>query len=301
MAGQTSRNGWRDKALVQNIWRQLVYFFEDSKTVNQRVNGAVLLLDSGIGGLTIARAIRHRLPGLKQHYIADYAAFPYGHLATDALIARVCELATRFVAVCPVDAVVIACNTASTVVLPSLRAQLSVPVVGVVPAIRPAATASRSGVIGVLATPGTVKSAHVATLIERFAGHCRVLTVGASNLAALAEQYWLEGTLHEKALALELSALRDPEWRSLDRLVLGCTHYPLLRDPIQAQLGGHVQLIDSGDAVARRLEVVLGDGSLTQGDSSAGRFHVTGALPVEAGFEAQVRAEGFGEILVNGY
>ncbi|WP_299257940.1 glutamate racemase [uncultured Kushneria sp.] len=258
---------------------------------------AIWLLDSGIGGLTIARAIRHRLPGLSQHYIADSAAFPYGNLDAEALIARVCDLITRAVATRPVDAVVIACNTASTVVLPALRARLSIPVVGVVPAIRPAATASRSGVIGVLATPGTVKSAHVATLIERFAGHCRVVTVGAPNLATLAEQYWRSNTLDGDALAAELSPLHDPEWRSLDQLVLGCTHYPLLREPIQAQLGGHVQLIDSGDAVARRLEVVLGDSSLTQGDSSAGRFHVTGALPVEAGFEARVRAEGFGEIV----
>lgn len=251
------------------------------------------MLDSGIGGLTIARAIRRRLPGLKQHYIADHAAFPYGHLETDVLIARVGELVMRFVAAQPVDAVVIACNTASTVVLPSLRARLSIPVVGVVPAIRPAAAASRSGVMGVLATPGTVRSAHVAGLIERFAGHCRVLTVGASNLAALAEQYWLTGTLDDNALNEELSPLRDPEWRTLDQLVLGCTHYPLLRAPIQAQLGGHVQLIDSGDAVARRLDDVLADLSLKQGEDVGGWFHVTGSPPEGAALVGRIRAEGF--------
>ncbi|SPJ32122.1 glutamate racemase [Kushneria phyllosphaerae] len=267
--------------------------------MNEQKARAVLLLDSGIGGLTVARAIRSRLPGLTQHYMADRAAFPYGGLASGALIARVCDLITHAVAACPVDAVVIACNTASTVVLPALRARLSIPVVGVVPAIRPAAAASCSGVIGVLATPGTVKSAHVATLIERFAGHCRVLTIGAPNLAALAEQYWLMQTLDENALNDELSALRDPEWRALDRLVLGCTHYPLLRAPIQAQLGGHVQLIDSGDAVARRLEAVLGDASLRQGDRASGRFYVTGTGPEDTGFVARIRAEGFSEMLLS--
>lgn len=261
--------------------------------MNQRPPGAVLLLDSGIGGLTIARAIRQRLPGLRQHYMADHAAFPYGGLTSDALTARVCDLITHAVAACPVDAVVIACNTASTVVLPALRARLSVPVVGVVPAIRPAAAASTSGVIGVLATPGTMKSAHVATLIKRFAGHCRVLKVGAPNLAALAEQHWCEGTLDRKALARELAPLQAPEWRSLDQLVLGCTHYPLLREEIAATVGAHVTLVDSGDAVARRLEAVLGDASLKQGESAGGRFYVTGTRPEGTGLAARIRAEGF--------
>ncbi len=259
----------------------------------------VLLLDSGIGGLTIARAIRRRLPGLTQHYIADHAAFPYGGLATDTLIARVCELITRAVAARPVDAVVIACNTASTVVLPALRARLSIPVVGVVPAIRPAAAASRSGVIGVLATPGTVRSAHVAGLIERFAGHCQVLKVGAPELAALAEQHWRDGTLDADALARELAPLRAPEWQALDQLVLGCTHYPLLREAIAAQLGAHVRLIDSGDAVARRLEDVLANPSLPQGKSAGGYFYTTGGPVVDAGFAERISAEGFSEILVN--
>ncbi|GHC21733.1 glutamate racemase [Kushneria pakistanensis] len=260
---------------------------------------AIWLLDSGIGGLTIARAIRRRLPGLVQHYIADHAAFPYGGLDAETLITRVCDLMTRAVAARPVDAVVIACNTASTVVLPALRARLSIPVVGVVPAIRPAAAASLSGVIGVLATPGTVKSAHVATLIERFAGHCRVLKIGAPNLAALAEQHWRDGTLDQKALARELAPLRAPEWRSLDQLVLGCTHYPLLREAIAAQLGGRVQLVDSGDAVARRLEAVLGNPSLEQGENVGGCLHVTGKAAESSAFVARVRAEGFREILVD--
>ena len=267
---------------------------EAGKTVMQKTR-AIWLLDSGIGGLTIARAIRHRLPGLSQHYIADSAAFPYGNLDAEALIARVCDLITRAVATRPVDAVVIACNTASTVVLPALRERLSIPVVGVVPAIRPAAAASRSGVIGVLATPGTVKSNHVATLIERFAGHCRVVTVGAPNLAALAEQYWRSNTLDGDALAAELSPLYAPEWRALDQLVLGCTHYPLLRAPIQAQLGRHVQLVDSGDAVARRLEAILDDASLPRGESRDGSFHITGRQVLDAGLEQRIGAEGFGE------
>lgn len=264
----------------------------------QQTRRAVWLLDSGIGGLTIARAIRRRLPGLVQHYMADHAAFPYGGLASESLVARVCDLVTRAVAAHPVDAVVIACNTASTVVLPALRARLSIPVVGVVPAIRPAAAASTSGVIGMLATPGTVKSVHVATLIERFAGDCRVVKVGAPGLAALAEQYWRDGTLDTDALARELSPLQAPEWHALDQLVLGCTHYPLLQEAIAAMVGAHVTLVDSGDAVARRLEDVLGDASLKQGDSGGGRFYTTGGPMEDAGLAARIRAEGFRAMLV---
>ncbi|MFC0338357.1 glutamate racemase [Kushneria avicenniae] len=258
---------------------------------------AIWLLDSGIGGLTISRAIRRRLPALTQHYMADSAAFPYGDLGAEALTERVCDLMARAVADCPVDAMVVACNTASTVVLPALRARLPMPVVGVVPAIRPAASASRSGVIGVLATPGTVRSAHVATLIERFAGHCRVLKVGAPGLAALAEQHWRDGTIDPQALARELSPLLAPEWCTLDQLVLGCTHYPLLKEDIQAQLGAHVRLVDSGEAVARRLDEVLAAPSLRQGASAGGRFHVTGALDNSAGLVARLRAEGFRDIV----
>ncbi|REC95244.1 glutamate racemase [Kushneria indalinina] len=258
----------------------------------QQERQAIWLLDSSIGGLTIARAIRHRLPGLTQHYIADHAAFPYGDLSGDALVERVCDLMSRVLSAQPVDAVVIACNTASTVVLPALRERLSIPVVGVVPAIRPAAAASASGVIGVLATPGTVRSAHVATLIERFADHCRILKIGAPNLAALAEQYWLKGTLDREALTRELAPLRAPEWCSLDQLVLGCTHYPLLREAIAAQLGDHVSLIDSGDAVARRLEAVLADPGLKQGDSAGGCFYTTGGLTESAALAARIRDEG---------
>lgn len=265
---------------------------------------SVLLLDSGIGGLTIARAIRHRQPALTLHYIADNDGFPYGDLPAARLIQRVCMLVEQAITVWPVDAVVIACNTASTVVLPTLRARLSVPVVGVVPAIRPAATASCSSVIGLLATPGTVKSEHVASLIERFAGHCRVLHIGAPGLAALAEQRWREGTVNDDALAKELAPLFAPEWQVLDQLVLGCTHYPLLRDEIQTLVGPHVRLVDSAEAVAHRLEDVLDSvmptsngRSITAGSS----FRFTRDGVDNAMLTSLIQEEGFEDIGVGAF
>ena len=147
----------------------------------------VLLFDSGLGGLTVFREIVKQRPDLHDLYLADDARFPYGALAGDEVIARVCEVVGAAIAREHPDCVVIACNTASTLVLPHLRAAHALPFVGTVPAIKPAAALSRTRRIAVLATPGTVRRDYTHELIASFAARCRVDLVGSARLAALAE------------------------------------------------------------------------------------------------------------------
>lgn len=211
----------------------------------------VLVFDSGVGGLSIAQCIRQRLQASELVYLADNALFPYGELPETRVIERCVSLVVALVEREPVDIIVIGCNTASTVVLEPLRARLSQPVVGVVPAIKPAAELSPSGRIGLLATPATVRRAYLDDLIERFAGHCQVTRVGSSELVREAE-HWLGGeALDTATIDRVLAPLREA---AVDTVVLGCTHFPLIADALSASMPTSVQWIDSGDAIARRVE-----------------------------------------------
>ncbi|MGH6824058.1 MAG: aspartate/glutamate racemase family protein, partial [Methylocella sp.] len=150
----------------------------------------ILVFDSGLGGLTVRGELARLLPDAQIIYAADNAAFPYGELAEDALVARVMAVTDRLIALCRPDAVVIACNTASTLTLPHLRAKFpEVPFIGTVPAIKPAASQSRSGLISVLATPGTVARDYTRELVRTYAAHCVVTLAGSSVLAPLAEAF----------------------------------------------------------------------------------------------------------------
>ncbi|PJG58013.1 glutamate racemase [Aeromonas cavernicola] len=215
----------------------------------------ILVFDSGMGGLTIYREIRRVLPAHSYFYCFDNANFPYGELSEPALIAACCRLVTTMVARHHIDLVVIACNTASTIALPALRAVLAIPVVGVVPAIKPAAAQTRNGCIGLLATPGTVKRDYTHELIAQFAPGKRVLLKGTTELVVEAE-HKLAGLPVNMALLREVLA----DWlegdSQPDTLVLGCTHFPLLNDEIR-QLMPQCQLIDSGSAVANRVACLL--------------------------------------------
>lgn len=225
----------------------------------------VLLFDSGVGGLSVSAAIRARLPQVRQSYLADDAFRPYGNKTEAALNARIPSLLAPLCDVLDPDLVVIACNTASTTALPSIRAALSVPVVGVVPAIKPAAAQSRLNRIGVLGTPGTVRRAYVDDLIEQYASDCEVRLQGSVTLVEQAERK-LRGDAVDPALISEaISPLfaKDP----IDAVVLACTHFPLLVDELQAAAPYPVDWIDSGDAVARRVESLLADGRV-KGSSS---------------------------------
>ena len=219
----------------------------------------LLVFDSGIGGLSVAREIRRVLPGATIDYVADDAGFPYGDWDEAALTGHVVDLVGGLIARHAPDAVVIACNTASTLVLPPLRARHSLPIVGTVPAIKPAAQETRSGLVSVLATAGTIQRDYTRDLIRAFAANCVVELVGSAQLAPLAEAH-MRGEPVEDAdiLAEIMPAFVEGEGKRTDVIVLACTHYPFLADAFARLALWPVAWIDPAPAIARRAAVVLG-------------------------------------------
>ncbi|MGI3004541.1 glutamate racemase [Shewanella algae] len=214
----------------------------------------ILVFDSGIGGLSVLGEIRKLLPQRQYCYLFDNARLPYGELAEAELISGCVNLVVTMAKQIDAAIVVIACNTASTLVLPELRAQLTIPVVGVVPAIKPAAAISKRKHIGLLATPGTVKRAYTKELINHFADDCRVELFGCSELVLLAEAKAAGQVIDIEEIA---RLLQPVIYSELDVLVLGCTHFPMLRSEIQQIVGTGVQLLDSGEAIAKRVKSLL--------------------------------------------
>lgn len=230
-----------------------------SNTTYRNSKPSVLVFDSGVGGLSVASEIRERIPGLSLIYASDNGFFPYGTKGEAELIARVDKVINTLVARYPVDILVIACNTASTLTLPHLRSRLSLPIVGVVPAIKPAAMATQSGVIGLLATPATVARPYTHELIREYATDCEVISLGSSELVQLAERKVSGEIIHKEDIAKAMEQLwRHDSASSMDVLVLACTHFPLLKKELRECLPSRVQLIDSGEAIARRVEYLLG-------------------------------------------
>ncbi len=219
----------------------------------------VLIFDSGLGGLSVLSAIQALLPERRTVYLADDAGFPYGKRTDDDLIGRVMALIGEAVATYDPAAVVIACNTASTLVLPPLRARFAVPFVGTVPAIKPAAAQTRTGIVAVLATPGTVKRDYTRELIAQFAGRCHVSLVGAPDLAALAERHLAGEAVDMATLAEQIGpCFVTLDGRRTDIVVLACTHYPLLIDQMEAVAPWPVSWLDPAPAIARQVARVLG-------------------------------------------
>lgn len=218
----------------------------------------ILVFDSGVGGLSIVREIQKKLPFASLVYASDNAFFPYGTKGEAELIARVDAVLHRILASYPVDIIVVACNTASTLALPHIRGHFTQPVVGVVPAIKPAAAQSKSQVIGLLATPATVARPYTHNLIREYAPNADVIAVGSSELVQLAEHKLRGGNVSSEELKIILQPFFDhTRGHEMDILVLACTHFPLLRDEIAAQFSPEVQLIDSGEAIARRVVSLL--------------------------------------------
>jgi glutamate racemase len=223
----------------------------------------ILVFDSGLGGLTVYREIARLRPEADYIYLADDAGFPYGALREDGLVARVQSVLDAAFAEYAPDIVVIACNTASTLVLPPLRAAYpALPFVGTVPAIKPAAERSRSQMISVLATPGTVARDYTRTLIATHAGHCHVTLVGSRTLASIAEAEMKGEAIDAKEIAGEVAPcfVRDAESGArTDTIVLACTHYPLLQDYFARLAPWPVEWIDPAPAIARRVDAVLSE------------------------------------------
>lgn len=219
----------------------------------------ILVFDSGLGGLTVLTEITRARPDADIVYAADDAGFPYGRLDETVLVTRILTVMERLVARFHPDLVVIACNTASTLALPALRARFAIPFVGTVPAIKPAAERSRSRLVSVLATPGTVARDYTRGLIERYAGGCEVTLVGSTRLAGLAEAA-LEGENVDDATVLAEIApcFVTRDGARTDVVTLACTHYPLLLPRLQRLAPWSVHWIDPAPAIARRVVQLLG-------------------------------------------
>lgn len=213
----------------------------------------VLVFDSGIGGTTVRQELQALAPGLTVDYAADTGFFPYGDKSDEALQERLPRLARALCAAARPDAFVIACNTASTLALDEVRAALDIPVIGTVPAIKPAAQASRTGTIGLLATPGTLRRGYTAGLIAEFAAGRRVLTHGSLALVHLAEAHAAGEVVTHEQVRAALAPLFEQEGGSeIDQVVLACTHFPILRAALKEAAPHEVTLVDSGAAIARQ-------------------------------------------------
>jgi glutamate racemase len=213
----------------------------------------ILVFDSGVGGLSVLGHIRATLPAAPVVYVADNAGYPYGTRSEAEIAARVPALLGRLAERYHPRIVVIACNTASTIALSPIRAALDLPVVGTVPAIKPAALASASRVIGVLGTEATIRQPYVDRLGAEFASDCTVIRHGSARLVDLAEAK-LRGDAADAAdVVRELQGIyAHPDAGRLDQLVLACTHFPLLAPEIAAASPPGVTLVDSGEGIARR-------------------------------------------------
>ena len=232
----------------------------------------VLIFDSGVGGLSICKEIVDQNINADCYYLFDNAYFPYGELADEVLISRITTLLESFTKQYKTDLIVIACNSASTVALKALRCHFSIPIVGVVPAIKPAALITKNNVIGLLATPATVKRPYTESLIKEFAKDQTILKIGTTELVKLAEQK-LQGAI------VDLEALKQVllPWLELsvrpDTIVLGCTHFPLLKNEISACFDGNIQLVDSGVAIAKRVYQQLGNEPINQQEKQYEAFY----------------------------
>lgn len=218
----------------------------------------VVIYDSGVGGLSIYNEVVKQCPGHDYVFVSDNQAFPYGTKAQAVLTDRVMAVVTRIDEHYAPDILVVACNTASTVVLPALRERFSFDIVGVVPAIKPAAKQSQTQHIGVLATPATIARDYTAQLIKQFAADCRVTTVGSSALVEIAE-----AKLYGRGVeACQIEAILAPflECDDIDILVLACTHFPLLNKEISNifKLNNKtVLLLDSAAGIAKRVSNLI--------------------------------------------
>ena len=214
-----------------------------------KYSGAIGVFDSGVGGLSVLHHIRLAMPDDRLIYIADSGHVPYGDKPASYIEQRSLALA-RFLIEQGADAIVIACNTATAAAASTLRSRFDIPIVAMEPAVKPAVAATRSGVVGVLATVGTLESARFAALLERYAGEVEIVTQGCPGLVEQVEQGNLSGTETRELIARYTTPLLA---RGADTLILGCTHYPFLASLITKVVGEEVTLVDTGAAVARQL------------------------------------------------
>jgi glutamate racemase len=267
---------------------------DDFKSVSGR-KSPIGVFDSGVGGLSVLREIRARLPAEDLIYIADSGHVPYGNKSADFIVERSLDLA-RFLLQRGAKALVIACNTATASAASKLRAEFPhVPIVGMEPAVKPAAEATKNGMVGVLATVGTLRSARFAALLDRFAHDIEVVVQPAPGLVEQVEAGKLDTDETRELVEVFVRPLKEG---GADTIVLGCTHYPFLKPLIAAAAGDNVALVDTGAAVARQLERRLAEAGLRREARRDGgdEFFTTGDLakarrviPILWGSDAMVK------------
>jgi len=247
--------------------------------------GAIGVFDSGVGGLSVLKHIRAQLPRHRLLYVADSGHVPYGDKTPDYIRERSLAL-TRFLLGEGAAAVVIACNTATAAAAATLRARFEIPIIGMEPAVKPAVAATKSGVIGVLATVGTLESARFAALLEQYAGDIEIITQACPGLVEQVEA----GELDSAATRVLIERYTQPLLaRGADTLVLGCTHYPFLKSLITAVVGSAVTLIDTGEAVARQVVRRLpAAASAAHEDTPTEKFWSTGDVASAHGIVSQL-------------
>jgi glutamate racemase len=228
--------------------------------IPQRTAPHLMIFDSGLGGLTVLRALRQSIPEAGVTYIADDARFPYSALSDAELAGRLCDVLAGPAAQFQPDAIVIACNTASTTALPALRATFSQPIIGTVPAIKPAAMLSQSGLVSVLGTSATVARDYTRALIAEHGQGRTFNLVGSSRLASLTEMLMAGGTPDAEAISAEMAPcfVEEAGCRT-DVVVLACTHYPLLMPQLEKLSPWPVTWLDPAPAIARRTANVLAE------------------------------------------
>jgi glutamate racemase len=253
----------------------------------------VLLFDSGLGGLTVYCELAAARPQADYVYVADDAAFPYGRLDDQVLVARVVALMGELIDAHRPDLVVIPCNTASTIALPDLRKKFTVPFVGTVPAIKPACAASVTRRVSVLGTEATVAREYTKALIRDYAQGCQVKLVGSRHLASYAEAELAGAPVSDAQILVEFKPCFEDDGPRTDTVVLACTHYPLLLDRFRALSPWQVNFVDPAPAIARRAITLLGPARVAGKGTAYGIFtsgRVPGAVLARFGIGAAALA-----------
>lgn len=253
------------------------------------VNGPFLIFDSGLGGLSIVSAIKNVLPRAQIAYVCDNAMLPYGRKEDDWLIKRVLDVCSSSVEACSPSVLVLACNTASTLVLDTLRKYFKMPVVGTVPAIKPAALVTKSNKIALLATSATVKRPYTQRLIDIYASHCDVVKIPADSLVYQVEKMLSGDYISHEIIKECLGEVVCND--EIDTIVLGCTHFPMIVETLKKVIPREVNWIDSGAGVAKRVSAIAGNvgfnTSVVPGPSfSTANDQKLSSVLVEHGFSA---------------
>lgn len=232
------------------------------------VNAPVGVMDSGVGGLSVLKHLTRQLPHEHFTYFADSAHAPYGNKSATEIQERCFTVADKLIGQ-GAKALVVACNTATAAAIANMRERYHLPIIGMEPAVKPAAAASKNGIIGVLATTGTLKSAQFAALLEHYGQGVQVVTQACVGLVECIEQGQLDTS---QTLTLLQRYCQPLMAAGADTIVLGCTHYPFVKKHIQEIVGPEVTLIDTGAAVAKRLNQVLEQKQMLNVATEAGDF-----------------------------